>query len=273
MLRDRFAGVLDPPLASGDRLRLRRRLRGESLGEEAIDEEDEGSVSQRELLDFGSSLALRERFCGRGLLDRSDDESSDADCEDSEADERSRLRANLVRRCALSFSNAASEVLSLDRPRLSRRRFSGEPSDELGGSDSEETDGGVSRPRRCVDRPRTRPGVSKRFRERLEGVAPERFTEAALGGAVAPLFEDSDEAPDFDVVLPRFADTEEPDFVALADFDLDFVFDLEFADESDRVFILLNSYTGLKQSQSRYKRGNSPGGQESSSRRPTRTKP
>jgi hypothetical protein len=107
----------------------------------------------------------------------------------------------------------------------------------------------------------------------LEEVAPERFSEAALGGAVAPVFEESDEAPDFDVVLLRFADTEEPNFDALADFDLDFVFDLEFADESDRVFILLNSYTGLKQSQSRYKRGNSPGGQESSSRRPTRTKP
>ncbi len=79
-----------------------------------------------------------------------------------------------------------------------------------------------------------------------------------MGGAVAPLFEYSDEAPDFDVVVPRFADTEEPDFDALADFDLDFVLDLECADEPDRVFILLNSYTGLKQSQSKYKRGNSP---------------
>jgi len=36
-------------------------------------------------------------------------------------------------------------------------------------------------------------------------MAPERFSEAAWGGAVAPFFEDFDEAPDFDVVVPRFA--------------------------------------------------------------------
>lgn len=115
-----------------------------------------------------------------------------------------------------------------------------------------------------------RPEASKRYFERSEGIAPERFSEAAWGGAVAPFFEDFDEAPDFDVVVPRFAGTEEPDFGALADLDGDFIFDLECADEPDRVFILLNSYTGLKQSQSRYKRGNSPGGRERSSRCPTR---